>query len=231
MPLSLLLILRQVTLPLRWRALIIIFFAHCTVTWCSDQWSPKVSGTSSQWVHACSTVENPFDAIHPILIPLQLSRVTSFLMWENQLKKSKRIRVSSRKNSQWKLHHGTCQALTSADKNRVCWTTWDGVAALTLQQGDNNLLTLSHHMLMMLQISWMMTTIPQCWKVLSRNHQFKWQKVSGLNHLVLVKKWGISSKKAINMICHTTHHSVYTVLHPFLLGSSGQMIVGYSKGC
>ena len=43
------------------------------------------------------------------------------------------------------------------------------------------------------------------------------EKVSGLHHLVLAKKWGISPKKALNMIHCTTQHGVCTVLHPSLL--------------
>ena len=42
------------------------------------------------------------------------------------------------------------------------------------------------------------------------------EKVSGLDHLVTAKKWGISPKKALNMICHTTQCGVCTVLHPSL---------------
>ena len=38
------------------------------------------------------------------------------------------------------------------------------------------------------------------------------KKVLRLDNLVLAKKWGISPKKALNTICHTTQHSVYTVL-------------------
>ena len=39
------------------------------------------------------------------------------------------------------------------------------------------------------------------------------REVSGLDHLVLVKKWGISIKKPLNIICHTTQHDVCIVLH------------------
>ena len=42
------------------------------------------------------------------------------------------------------------------------------------------------------------------------------KKVAALDHLVLMKKWGISPKKALNIIICTTQHSVYTVLHPSL---------------
>ena len=41
-------------------------------------------------------------------------------------------------------------------------------------------------------------------------------KVSGLNHLVIAKKWGILPDKALNMIRHTTQHGVHTVLHESL---------------
>ena len=42
------------------------------------------------------------------------------------------------------------------------------------------------------------------------------KKVSGLKHLALAKKWGISLKKALNMIHYNTQHGVCTVLHPSL---------------
>ena len=35
--------------------------------------------------------------------------------------------------------------------------------------------------------------------------QVNTKRVSGLDHLVPTKKWGISPKKALNTICHTTH--------------------------
>ena len=42
------------------------------------------------------------------------------------------------------------------------------------------------------------------------------KKVPGLDHFVLAKKWGISPKKALNMIGQTTQHWIHTVLHPSL---------------
>ena len=41
-------------------------------------------------------------------------------------------------------------------------------------------------------------------------------KVPGLDHLVLAKSWGISPKKALNMIHWTTQHGIHTVLYPSL---------------
>ena len=55
------------------------------------------------------------------------------------------------------------------------------------------------------------------------------KKVSGLDHLVLVKKWGISPKKTPNTICNTTEDGVCMVLNSSL-GGLGQMIVSYSTG-
>ena len=39
------------------------------------------------------------------------------------------------------------------------------------------------------------------------------KKVSQLDHVVLAKKWGISPKKALNTIHHTTQHSLCMVLY------------------
>ena len=44
--------------------------------------------------------------------------------------------------------------------------------------------------------------------------QVNTKKVSGLDNLVLAKKWGISPKKALNTIHCTTQHGIHTVLHP-----------------
>ena len=56
--------------------------------------------------------------------------------------------------------------------------------------------------------------------------QVNTKKVSGLNHLVLVKKWGISPKKALNTIHCTTQCHVCTLTYS-CLGSSGEMIFSY----
>ena len=48
--------------------------------------------------------------------------------------------------------------------------------------------------------------------------QVNTKKVSELDNLVLAKKWGISTKNAVNTICHTSQHGVGTVLHPSLYG-------------
>ena len=47
--------------------------------------------------------------------------------------------------------------------------------------------------------------------------QVNTEKVSVLDHLVLAKKRGISPKKSLNMMHHTTQHGVHTVLHLSLL--------------
>ena len=44
--------------------------------------------------------------------------------------------------------------------------------------------------------------------------QINMEKLSGLDHVVLAKKWGISPENALNMICHTTKHGDHMVLHP-----------------
>ena len=49
----------------------------------------------SEIMHAIQII-NPFDAIHPIIIPLKMNRVTSYSKVRNQLKKSMRTRISSR---------------------------------------------------------------------------------------------------------------------------------------
>ena len=46
--------------------------------------------------------------------------------------------------------------------------------------------------------------------------QWHTKKVPDFDHLVLAKKWGISSEEALSTIWHTTQHAVFTVLCLFL---------------
>ena len=46
--------------------------------------------------------------------------------------------------------------------------------------------------------------------------QIHTEKVTGLDHVVLAKKWDILLEKALNTICSTTQCGVCTVLHPSL---------------
>ena len=144
--------------------------------WCSDWCSPRAFGTHSQSNHICLTKKNIFlfDATHPIIIFWKSIKVISYFIVREPTPKSMGTRMSSgkmssRKNSQWKLHYGINLALSTIDKTRDCSATWDDLSALTLQQGDNYLSTLSHHMVMMLQTLWTMVTMPQCWAVLYLN--------------------------------------------------------------
>ena len=46
--------------------------------------------------------------------------------------------------------------------------------------------------------------------------QVKTKKVSGLDHVLLTRKWGVSHKKILNKIHCTMQHGVSTVMHPSL---------------
>ena len=98
------------------------------------------------------------------------------LKWEILLEKSRRTRISSRLNSQQKLYHGTYLALTIVSRNKVSLTTRDGLSALTFQQRDNYFSTLSHCMMMMLQMFWMMIIMPLCLTVMSLPHPYQYHK-------------------------------------------------------
>ena len=137
-----------------------------------------------------------------------------------------------RTNSWQKLHHGICLFLSSVDKNRVCSTTEDGLSSLTLQQGTiiYNFLMLyaydvadviDNHNYATVVESFVSTSLLQA-------AQDYTKKVSGLDHLVLSKKWGISPEKILNMIHSTTHNMVFTqcCIYP-CLGGLGQMIICY----
>ena len=106
----------------------------------------------SETMHAIQIV-NLFDVTHLTITLSQLNIVTSYF------------------NVRKPTHHGICQALSLADKNKICLTTGDLLSALVLQQGEYYLSTLSHCMLMMLQMLQRITTMSLCWKVLSIHHQ------------------------------------------------------------
>ena len=54
------------------------------------------------------------------------------------------------------------------------------------------------------------------------------KKVSGLDHLVFAKRWGISPKKALNTIHHTVQCEVHTVVH---LSLSQQFRINHHQYC
>ena len=126
----------------------------------------------SETMHAIQ-LENSFYATHPIIISLHLNRVTSYFKartptWEEyEVQNILKIELVPEAPPWDPL------ALNTVIKNRVCSTTRDSLSALTLQQGENYLSTLSHCKLMMLQMLWMMTTMPLCWKVLLVPHHCK----------------------------------------------------------
>ena len=115
----------------------------------------------SETMHAIQ-IENLFDATHSIVIPLKLNRVASSFKvriptgeeYEDQ--NILKIKLTT------KAHHGICLALNIVIRSRVCLTTGDGLSALTLKRGDNHSSILSHCMLMMMQMLWMTTILPQC---------------------------------------------------------------------
>ena len=131
-----------------------------------------------------------------------------------------KTRVSTRWNSWWKLDHGTYQALNSSGKNRVDLITGDSLSALTLQHWDNYLSTLSHFMLMMLQMLQTTTVMSHVGKFVNtfslQVAQVNTEKVSGLDHLFLARKLGFPPKKPLNMVHCTTQHGVCKVMHPSL---------------
>ena len=185
-------------------------------------------------------LENSFDATHPIIIPLKLNGVTSYFKVRKLTQKEYEDKNILQIDSWQKLYHRTCLTLNIITRNRVCSTTGDGLSALTLQQGDNCLSSQSHCMFMMLQMLWMMTIMPQN----DNNHttvlksyattsslqvaKVCIQKVPGLDHLVLAKKWEISPKKALKTIHETAQQQICTVLHPSLSRQFKQITISYS---
>ena len=119
----------------------------------------------SETKHAIQ-LENPNDAIHPIIFPLKLNGVTRYF----DVRKTTREEYEDQNVIKIKL---TVEAPPwdpfsheYSQQEQSMFDNHEGLSALTLQQGDNYLSTLSHHMFMMLYTLWKMTTLPQCWTVL-----------------------------------------------------------------
>ena len=153
---------------LKSRALITTSFISCNAT-LMVLWLMK---SPSLWPPFPVRPQMPYRLWILLVPPTQLFLERSLklpvtLMWETYSRRVLGSRKCSRYNSWWKLHHGIWLALSWAEWSKVCLTSGDGLSSLPLQQEENYLLTLSHHMVIMLQVVWTMTMLPLCWRVLS----------------------------------------------------------------
>ena len=92
-------------------------------------------------------IENPFDATYPIIIPLKLSRVTSYFEVRKPTQEEYKDRNILKIELIVEASPWTHLALNIVARNRVWMTTGDGLSALPLQRGDNCFSTLLHFML------------------------------------------------------------------------------------
>ena len=69
-------------------------------------------------IHAIQ-IENHFDAAHKVIISLILAGVTSYFNVRKATQEVNKNTIFSKRNSQQKLNHGICVALSSVDKNQV----------------------------------------------------------------------------------------------------------------
>ena len=118
-------------------------------------------------------IKNPFDATHQIIIPLKLTQVTSYFevraptldMYEDQNILKIELMAES---PPWDPFSPDLSFQEQSMFNcRAQFVSPNDPAR------DNYLSTLSHFILMMLQILWMMTTMPLQWNVLPIPHHCK----------------------------------------------------------
>ena len=136
-------------------------------------------------------------------------------MQENQLMHSMRIKITSSrthcKNWSNKPWVQPARAGSADQQGMVCHHYYSSKGKLFIKSftscaydaadvmdNDNFATVLESFMISSLQIA-----------------QVNTKKVPGLAHLILMKKWDISLKKALHIFCHTTQHGVCTVLNLF----------------
>ena len=95
----------------------------CCMNGVCDCSNPRVYGTHSQWDHVCLMKKRQFTLMPPTQLSFLFSWLKSFVtsLWENQLKRSVKNRISSRLNS-WRVfpqYHGTHLALHIVPRSRT----------------------------------------------------------------------------------------------------------------
>ena len=111
----------------------------------------------SKTMHAIQ-LENPFDATHLIIIPLKLNGGTRYFKVKKPTKEEKEdnsiIKIELTAEAPW-----WDPSSSDYSQQEQCMFDYRG--------------RFVHCMLMMLQMLWMTTIMPQCWKVLSVPHPCK----------------------------------------------------------
>ena len=156
----------------------------------------------SETTHALQ-LEKPFNATHPIIIPLKVNEVTSYFKvrmptWEKYEDQNiPKIELTA-EALPWEISSPKFSVVSpDTPARRQLFINYDTAGVID----DDNYATVLKSFVSTL--SW-------------QTVQVNTNKVSGIDNMVLSKKWGILSKKALNTICCTTQHGVCTVLHPFL---------------
>ena len=183
----------------------------------------------SETTHA-THIASPFDASHLITIPLQLNGVTSYFDERKPIQEE--YENNSMKMKVWKQEypqdwtHGRNFTMKSSspefsgqeqsmDDCRgwfiCCNTPASGQLFInSVNLYDYDAADVMEHDNYATVLESLVNTL---WLHIA---QVDTEKVSWHDHLFIAKKWGISPKKALNMICHTTQCGVKTVMHPSL---------------
>ena len=126
---------------------------------------PKFLGPiPSETLHAIQ-IENPCDATHPVIIPMKSNRVTSYFKVRSPTQEEYADQNILKIELIMKAPQWDPFSPKFGRQEQTCLITGDSLSALTLQQEDNYLSTLSYGFLTMLQMLWMMTYMSLCWKV------------------------------------------------------------------
>ena len=123
---------------------------------------------SSETMHSIE-LENPFDANHPIIIPLKLHGVTSYfeVRTSNQEKDEDPNILRIKYMAEAPPWDPSNLEFRWQEQSMLDYRGW------LFSPITPYLSTLLNHMHMMLQMLWMPTTMLLCWRVLLTNHHYK----------------------------------------------------------
>ena len=164
---------------------------------------------------------NSLNATQLITIPFKITRATSYF----DVRKSTWEEYEDQDNHKIEIMTASLLQDPSSPEfsmhEQSMLVTGDGLSSLSLQQGNNYVLnsaTLYAHAATDAVDDDNYATVLEGFVIVSplQIAQMDIEKVPVLDHLGLAKKWGISPKKAINIIPYTTQYGVHIILHQSL---------------
>ena len=162
--------------------------------------------------------ENTFDATHPIIVPLKSNRVTSYFKVKTPTQEEYedqnilKIRLTADVSSWYPSSAESSRQEQSMFNYRVRFVSPNTPASWQLF--INSVTLYAYDAADVIDEDNYASVLESGVSTLSLQVAcVNTEKVSGLNHLFLPIKWGVSPKKALNKIRHTKQHGVHTVLH------------------